>query len=253
MSLFSHQLTYLGQLFRLSAQFFKELWQHPLDWHEIKIQCQQIGLLSMPIAGFTLLFVGFVFAFQFGLSMSTLGATPYLGKLVSLSVIRELGPAFTALVVGGRVGAGMAAEIGSMKVTEQIDAILALGSSPYQKLVVPRVLAGTFMLPLITIIASLVGILGGMFIAWTEFKVTPLAFYESSLRTVGFNDFWSGFFKPFFFGFFTAIIGCHHGFHCETGTVGVGKATTQAVVNISLMVVFMDFLLTRLFAHIWPH
>lgn len=253
MSIFYHQLTYLGQIAGLTGQFFKELFTQPLDWSEIKVQCQQIGLLSMPIAGFTMLFVGFVFAFQFGLSMVTLGATPYIGKLVSLSVIRELGPAFTALVVGGRIGAGMAAEIGSMRVTEQIDAILALGSSPYQKLVVPRVLAGTFMLPLVTVIASFVGILGGMLIAWTEFKVTPLAFYESSLRTVTFNDFWSGFFKPFFFGFFTAIIGCQQGFNCEIGTVGVGKATTQAVVNISLMIVFVDFLLTRLFAHIWPH
>ncbi|MEI6790134.1 MAG: ABC transporter permease, partial [Myxococcaceae bacterium] len=178
---------------------------------------------------------------------------PYIGKLVSLSVIRELGPAFTALVVGGRIGSGMAAELGSMRVTEQIDAILALGASPYQKLLVPRVLATTFMLPLVTLIASFIGILGGMLIAWLEFKVSPLSFYESSLHTIGFNDFWSGFLKPFFFGFGTAIIGCHHGFQCETGTAGVGKATTTAVVNISLMVVFLDFLLTRLFAQVWPH
>ncbi len=253
MNLFSHQLAYLGGLASLTGQFFRELFKGPLDWQEFKIQCQQIGLMSMPIAGFTLLFVGFVFAFQFGISMVTLGATPYIGKLVSLAVVRELGPAFTALVVGGRIGAGIAAEIGSMKVTEQIDAILALGSSPNQKLLVPRVLSATFMLPLITIIATMIGILGGMFIAWSEFKVTPLAFYESSLKTVGFNDLWSGFFKPFFFGFGTAIIGCHHGFNCETGTAGVGKATTQAVVNVSLMVVFVDFMLTRLFNQIWPH
>ncbi|MES2504869.1 MAG: ABC transporter permease [Myxococcota bacterium] len=253
MNLVLEQVRYIGQITQLVGQFFKELFTHPLDWHEIKIQCQQIGLLSMPIAGFTMLFVGFVFAFQFGLSMVTLGATPYIGKLVSLSIIRELGPAFTALVVGGRIGAGMAAEIGSMQVTEQIDAILALGASPTQKLVVPRVLAATFMLPIVSLIASIIGICGGMLIAWLEFNLTPLAFYESSLHTISFNDFWSGFFKPFFFGFGTALIGCHHGFRCETGTVGVGKATTAAVVNISLMVVFVDFLLTRLFAQIWPH
>lgn len=253
MKFFLRQLGYLGQLSRLTGHFFKEFWRYTLDWQEIKFQCEQIGLYSMPIAGFTLLFVGFVFAFQFGLSMTLLGATPYLGKLVSLSIIRELGPAFTALVVGGRIGSGMAAELGSMRVTEQIDAILALGSSPYQKLLVPRVLATTFMLPVVSLIASFIGILGGMLIAWVEFKVSPLSFYESSLRTIGFNDFWSGFLKPFFFGFGTAIIGCHHGFQCETGTVGVGKATTTAVVNISLMVVFLDFLLTRLFAQIWPH
>jgi phospholipid/cholesterol/gamma-HCH transport system permease protein len=253
MKAFSEQLAYLGQIAHLTGKFFKQLFTNKPDWHEFKIQCIQIGLYSLPIAGFTLLFVGFVFAYQFGVSMTTLGATPYIGKLVSLSVIRELGPAFTALVVGGRIGAGMAAELGSMRVTEQIDAILALGSSPYQKLVVPRVLAATFMLPILSLIASFIAILGGMLIAWTEFKVTPLSFYESSLRTVTFNDFWSGFFKPFFFGFGTAIIGCHHGLRCETGTVGVGKATTQAVVHISLMVVFVDFLLTRLFNQIWPH
>ncbi len=253
MKLLFGQLTYLGQISRLTAQFFRELFKHKLEWHEIKVQCIQIGLYSMPIAGFTMLFVGFVYAYQFGLSMVTLGATPYIGKLVSLSIVRELGPAFTALVVGGRIGAGMAAELGSMRVTEQIDAILALGSSPYQKLLVPRVLATTFMLPLVALVAGFLGILGGMLISWLEFKVTPLSFYESALRTISFNDFWSGFFKPFFFGFCTAIIGCHHGFRCETGTVGVGKATTQAVVHISLMVVFLDFLLTRLFNQIWPH
>ncbi|MEI6806508.1 MAG: ABC transporter permease [Myxococcaceae bacterium] len=253
MKFFSEQLAYLGQISRLSGQFFTEFFKYKLDWHELKIQCQQIGLYSMPLAGFTLLFVGFVFAYQFGISMTTLGATPYIGKLVSLSVIRELGPAFTALVVGGRVGAGMAAELGSMRVTEQIDAILALGSSPYQKLLVPRVLAATLMLPIVSLIASFIAILGGMLIAWSEFKVSPLSFYESSLKTVSFNDFWSGFFKPFFFGFGTAIIGCHHGFKCETGTAGVGKATTQAVVHISLMIVFVDFLLTRLFNQVWPH
>lgn len=253
MKFVTDQLTYLGQIGRLTGHFFKELFSHKPDWHEFKIQCIQIGLYSLPIAAFTLLFVGFVFAYQFGVSMTTLGATPYIGKLVSLSIVRELGPAFTALVVGGRIGAGMAAELGSMRVTEQIDAILALGASPNQKLLVPRVLASTFMLPLLSLIAGVIGILGGMLIAWTEFNVTPLSFYESSLRTVTFNDFWSGFFKPFFFGFGTAIIGCHQGFSCETGTVGVGKATTKAVVNISLMVVFIDFLLTRLFNQIWPH
>ena len=253
MKFFSHQLAYLGELAQLTWQFLRELFKGKTDWSEVKNQCQTIGLLSLPIGVFSLLFVGFVFTLQFGLAMQTFGATFYIGHLTSLSVIRELGPAFTALVVGGRIGAGMAAEIGSMQVTEQIDAIRALGSSPFQKLLVPRVLAATLMLPLIAVIASFVGILGGMFIAWLEFKVTFLAFYESSLKAVSFNDFWSGFFKPFFFGFCAAIIGCHQGFNCQQGTVGVGKATTQAVVNVSLMVVFLDFLLTRLFATIFPH
>ncbi|MBH1989149.1 MAG: ABC transporter permease [Myxococcaceae bacterium] len=253
MKIFLRQLAYVGSATELIGIFVRDLFKYKLEWPEIKLQCQQIGLYSMPLAGITLLFVGFVFAYQFGLSMATLGATPYIGKLVSLSVVRELGPAFTALVVGGRIGSGMAAEIGSMKVTEQIDAIRALGGSPYPKLLIPRVIAATFMLPVLTVISSFIAILGGMLIAWTEFKLSPLAFYQSSLQTVSFNDFCSGFFKPFFFGFGTAIIGCLQGFRCETGTAGVGKATTQAVVNISLTVVFFDFLLTRLFNQIWPH
>lgn len=243
--------TYLGLITRLSSKFFKEVWTRPIEWGEIRYQCEQIGLSSMPIAGVTLLFVGFVFAFQFGVTLRTMGAVPYIGKVSSLSIIRELGPVFTALVVGGRVGAGMAAELGSMRVTEQIDAILALGASPYKKLLVPRVIAATLMIPIVSLVATLIGILGAMTISWLEFNLSPLAFYKSAVRTVDFADFWSGVLKPFFFGFGIAIIGCHHGFQCELGTAGVGKATTQAVVNVSLMVVFVDFFLTRAFALVW--
>ena len=243
--------TFLGAITRLVGHFFTEVRTRPIEWGEVRVQCEQIGLSSMPIAGVTLLFVGFVFAFQFGVTLQSMGAVPYIGKVVSFSIIRELGPAFTALVVGGRVGAGMAAELGSMRVTEQIDAIRALGASPYRKLLVPRVVAATLMLPIVTLIASVIGLFGAMFISWMEFNLSPLAFYKSSVRTIGFDDFSSGFFKPFFFGFGIAMIGCYHGFKCELGTAGVGKATTQAVVSVSLMIVFVDFFLTRLFALLW--
>lgn len=242
---------FLGKIARLCGNFFKELMQKPFEWQEFRFQCEQIGVASMPIAGVTLLFVGFVFAFQFGITLRTMGAIPYVGKVTALSILRELGPVFTALVVGGRVGAGMTAELGSMRVTEQIDAIRALGASPYKKLVVPRVLAATVMIPIVSMVASVIGIFGAMFISWMEFNLSPLAFYKSALHTIEFADFWSGFFKPFFFGFGIAIIGCHHGFNCGFGTAGVGKATTQAVVNVSLMIVFVDFFLTRAFALFW--
>ena len=238
----------LGSITRFTSRFFQELKSTPYEWAEIRKQCEQIGVSSMPIAAITLLFVGLVFAFQFGITLRTMGAIPYVGKVSALSIIRELGPVFTALVVGGRVGAGMAAELGSMRVTEQIDAIAALGASPYKKLLVPRVIAGTFMIPIVSLVASIIGIFGAMIVSWLEFNLSPVAFYNSALAVVGFSDFWSGFFKPFFFGFGIAIIGCYHGFNCEFGTAGVGKATTNAVVSVSMMVVFVDFFLTRVFA-----
>lgn len=240
--------SYTGAIMRLSLRFFAVLFRTKLSWPEFFQQCEIIGLKSVPIATLILFFVGLVFAFQFGLSMQTMGAIPYLGKVTSLSIARELGPVFTALVVGGRVGAGMAAELGSMKVTEQIDAIRALGANPDSKLLVPRVLAATLMLPIVTLIADLAGFIGGMITGWVEFGLSPLAYYASSISTVYLSDFLSGFFKPFFFGFFIAIIGCYQGFQTKGGTAGVGNSTTRTVVIVSMMVVLVDFFLTRVFA-----
>lgn len=241
-------LDFVGKLSRLVGKFFRELRTRPFEWNEFRIQCEQIGLNSLPIACVTLLFVGLIFAFQFGTTLGTMGGTKYLGRVSALSMIRELGPVFTALVVGGRVGAGMAAELGSMKVTEQLDAIRALGASPFKKLLVPRVAAAIVMVPLITVVATAVGMLGAMFIGYFEFGLSPIEFYTSAMGQLQFSDFWSGFLKPFFFGFGIAIIGCHHGLSCGQGTAAVGRATTQAVVSVSLMIVFVDFFLTRLFA-----
>lgn len=244
-------LEFLGKIARLCGKFFKELRSRPFEWQEFRTQCEQIGLNSLPIALFSLLFVGLIFAFQFGSAFKRFGAMTYVGRVNTLSMIRELGPVFTSLVVGGRVGAGMAAEIGSMKVTEQIDAIRALGASPYKKLLVPRVFAGVIMLPLIAIIATFVGLFSSLMIVWMEFGVSPLQFYKDGIRFLDFGDLFAGLIKPVVFGFFIAIIGCHHGFECGQGTARVGRATTQAVVSVSLMIVLVDFILTRLFAILW--
>ncbi|MEM7402995.1 MAG: ABC transporter permease [Myxococcota bacterium] len=241
-------LTYPMQLWHISVQFAKALMQRPFEGQSLLLECKKIGVGSFFIAVTTLFCVGGVFAFQFGFTMRSLGAIPYISRVTTVSIVRELGPVFTALVVGGRIGAGMAAEIGSMRVTEQIDAMRALGANPYKKLLLPRVVAATFMLPLLNVLATLVGILGASFVSWIEFHVTPLYFYHSALRMVLMGDLLSGFLKPFFFGFFTAIIGCYNGFTCALGTAGVGKATTHAVVQVSLAVQLLDFVLTRLFA-----
>jgi phospholipid/cholesterol/gamma-HCH transport system permease protein len=240
-------ITYLGGLSRLSGQFGRVFWRRPYGFTEIVAQCESIGVKSMPIATLILFFVGLVFALQFGLTLQTMGAVPYVGKVTSLSIVRELGPVFTALVVGGRVGAGMAAEIGSMRVTEQVDAIRALGADPVKKLVVPRVLAATLMLPLVTLFADIIGIIGGMLISWMQFDLSMTHFYKSAVTTVRTTDFLSGYMKPFFFGFGIAIIGCFEGLTCAQGTEGVGRATTRTVVNVSIMVVLVDFFLTKIF------
>lgn len=239
--------SYFGALSRLFGAFLRVLVRAPLVWRDVLVQCDHIGVKSMPIATLILLFVGLVFALQFGVTLQTMGAVPYVGRVTSLSIVRELGPVFTALVVGGRVGAGIAAELGSMRVTEQLDAIRALGADPVQKLVVPRVLATTLMLPLVSLFAAVVGIFGGMLISYLQFDLAPEHFFKSAVNVVHATDFASGFFKPFFFGAGVALIGCHEGLTCGHGTQGVGTATTRSVVNISIMVVLVDFFLTKIF------
>ncbi|HXW59973.1 MAG TPA: ABC transporter permease [Myxococcota bacterium] len=242
------RIIYLGGLSKLTAQVVKKIFQRPFITADLKEQCLHVGLASMPIAAITLFFVGVVFAFQFGFTLRTLGAVQFIGRVTTVSMFRELAPVFTALVVGGRVGAGMAAELGSMRVSEQIDAIRALGADPLRTLIVPRVLAATFMIPIVTLFAALIGEIGAIFVCWAEFRVSPLSFYTTSLATVKMIDFFSGFTKTFFFGFGIAMVGCFEGLFCDFGTKGVGRATTRAVVNVSLVIVFTDFLLTRIFA-----
>lgn len=243
------KITYLGGLTLLILRFYKHAFKRPFLTQELREQCYHVGIASMPIASVTLFFVGVVFAFQFGITLRALGAVQFIGRVTSVSLIRELGPVFTALVVGGRVGAGMAAEIASMRVTEQIDAIRALGASPIRKLVVPRVIAGTFMIPIVSIIATVIGAFGAAIISWGEFRVNPLSFYGTSIATVKMMDLISGVTKTFFFGFGVSIVGCYEGLFCDFGTKGVGRATTRAVVNVSMVIVFTDFFLTRIFAY----
>jgi len=239
-------IEYFGALTRLSVDFVKAM-KPPVGWREVLNQCEVIGVRSLPIALLILTFVGLVFALQFGETLATMGAVPYVGKVTSLSIVRELGPVFTSLVVGGRVGAGIAAEIGSMKVTEQVDAIRALGADPNKKLLVPRVVACVIMLPLLVLFADVIGIIAGAIISYLQYDLSTVHFFKSVLTTVRATDFASGFAKPFFFGFGIAIIGCYEGFTCKDGTVGVGEATTRTVVNIAVMTVCVDFLLTKVF------
>jgi phospholipid/cholesterol/gamma-HCH transport system permease protein len=205
-----------------------------------------MAVRSLALVAVTSLFTGMVLSLQTAFALSRFGAKPYVGSIVGLAIVRELGPVLAALMFGGRVGAGIASELGSMKVTEQIDAIRAIGADPLQKLVLPRILAGTFGLPALTVFAIVLGVLGGGLVADLQYGITP-SFYLQTIRTiVGPADFLSGVAKTVVFGFGIALVGCHVGITTTGGTAGVGRATTRAVVIASIGVLVSDFFLTKL-------
>jgi phospholipid/cholesterol/gamma-HCH transport system permease protein len=183
---------------------------------------------------------------QFALQLARFGAKEWVGNVIGVSLARELGPVLTALMVGGRVGAGIAAELGSMAVTEQIDAVRALGADPIKRLVVPRVIATMFVLPLLSTIAVVIGVLGGAVMAAVDVDVPVSQFYHAALRSVTMGDFLSGMTKTIFFGFNIALVACHRGMNARGGTVGVGRATTETVVITSVITLVSDFFLTKL-------
>lgn len=219
----------------------------PFDVYEFAYQIRSLGVGSLAITNLTGLFAGMVLSLQFGAAMERFGAKQYVGNVVGMSIVRELGPVLTALMVGGRVGAGITAELGSMAVNEQIDAIRALGADPVQRLIVPRVLAATLVLPLLTAVADIVGIAGGMFVAHVTFDVNYTYFYKKMFETILFSDYLSGIGKTPFFGFSIAMIACHVGFHTTGGTEGVGRATTRTVVISSIWTLILNLVLTRIF------
>lgn len=238
---------YVGGLADLGYQTVRQSFRRPFETRIFLNQLDQIGVKSLSIAGITALFIGMVLALQTAYALANFGGKLFIGKVVSLSLVRELAPVLMALMVGGRVGAGMTAEIGTMKVTEQIDALRALASSPVRKLVVPKVLATTLMLPLLTIIACGLGILGGLIVAVGNLQLSANFYLRSVITSVKYNDLASGIGKTFFFGFTIALIACYNGLRTTGGADGVGRATTATVVTASIAVLIMDFFLTKLF------
>ena len=213
--------------------------------YESVYQVRQLGILSLSVALLTAVFAGLVMTIQFGHNMERFGATKYVGKVVSLAILRELGPVLTALMVGGRIGAGITAELGSMKVTEQIDAIRCLGADPIAKLVAPRVLAALIIMPLLTGLADFIGIVGGGLISLVEFDISLEFYYRTVVESVQIGDFLSGLIKSVVFGGIIGLVACHEGFNTEGGTEGVGQATTRTVVISSVCVLVADFILTK--------
>lgn len=218
----------------------------PFYGRDIVEQFEAIGVGSLTVVLLTGLFTGAVLALQTGFTLDQFGARSVVGRLVSASMVKELGPVLTALMVTGRVGSGIAAELGSMVVTEQINALRSLGTDPIRKLAVPRVLAGVFMVPVLTVISNTVGILGGWLITVWQLRVASSVYWNSVVEGLYIEDVWMGLVKPFFLGFAIVSIGCHVGLRARGGTQGVGRATTNAVVAASVAVLAVDFFVTKL-------
>jgi phospholipid/cholesterol/gamma-HCH transport system permease protein len=246
-SRFENGMLYVGGMTDLAVQTMQQIARGPLERALLMAQFEQIGVRSISIVVITSAFIGMVLALQTAYALEDFGGKLFIGKIVSLSLVRELAPVLMSLMVGGRVGAGMTAEIGTMKVTEQIDALRALATNPVRKLVVPRVLATTIMFPLLTIISIALGILGGLVIAVLSLHLSANFYIRSVVETVAYNDLSSGIGKTFFFGFAIALVGCYNGLNTTGGADGVGRATTQTVVSGAITVLIMDFFLTKLF------
>jgi phospholipid/cholesterol/gamma-HCH transport system permease protein len=230
---------------RLTRAAMRGLVTPPFYRYDIVEQLDAVGAQSLMVVLLTGFFTGAVLALQSGLTLDQFGARPFVGRLVSASMIKELGPVLTGLMLTGRVGSGIAAEIGSMVVTDQIFALRALGTDPVRKLVVPRVLAGVVMAPVLTVIADFVGIVGGWMIARYQLQVATGLYWSSILEALYMQDVWMGLIKPFVIGFVIVTIACHVGLRTSGGTQGVGRATTMSVVAGSVAVIAVDFFVTR--------
>jgi phospholipid/cholesterol/gamma-HCH transport system permease protein len=229
----------------LAVAMVRSIGRRHFPFREIAVQFDAIAVRSLSIVSVTAIFTGMVLALQTVMSLSRFGAKPYTGSFVGLAFVLELGPVLTALMVSGRVGAGITAEIGSMAVTEQVDAIRAMGADPVQKLVLPRVIATTLGLPMLTILADILGILGGMLIA-QQSGITTDFYLRTVVTVVTVPDLLKAIAKTFFFGWTIAMVGCYTGLNTTGGTVGVGRATTRAVVIGSISVFILNFFLTKL-------
>ncbi|MFH1654374.1 MAG: ABC transporter permease [Pseudomonadota bacterium] len=230
----------------LSAQSIKLLFSTKLAFRELMRQLYYIGNKSFGIVGLIAFFTGLVFALQLGVGLGRFGLKIYIGQIVGLAIFRELAPVLSCVMIAARVGSGIAAEIGSMVVTEQVLAVEAMGANPVQKLVVPRMLATTIAAPILTIMADIIGVVGGMIISMQEAGVTAQFYFDQIRNTVLLDDFYSGIIKSVFFGFFIAIIACYEGLNTRGGTEGVGRVTTRSVVRSCILIFVSDFFLTKL-------
>ena len=231
----------------LGATAFRNIFRTPHYSNDIFIQMDVIGVGSLPIVMMIGFFSGVVMALQMSRALSNYGAQGKIGEIVSITLVRELGPVLTAVLVAGRNASGMASELGSMKVTEQIDAMRALGTDPIQKLVTPRLIATSFVLPLLTIISDFVGMFGGWLVARYLLNISTSQYWTGAWQALEYNDLTQGLLKPFAFAIVIALVGCFYGIRTTGGTEGVGRSTTKAVVVASVWIFVLTTFIGKLF------
>jgi phospholipid/cholesterol/gamma-HCH transport system permease protein len=239
-----------NDFFILAGRALRNVFRAPHYVDDIALQMDIIGVGSLPIVILTGFFSGLVITMQMSRALSQYGATDQVGQIVAITLVRELGPVLTALLVAGRNASGIASELGSMKVTEQIDAMRALGTDPIQKLVTPRMIATCVMLPMLTIIADFVGVIGGYIIAYLSLGLTTSLYWNSAYKALEYNDIVQGLLKPFVFAFIISLVGCFCGLRTVGGTQGVGRSTTEAVVVASVWIFVITALITRIFVNL---
>jgi len=235
-----------------NIEFFKQLFIPPYEITEIKKHMNELGVKTFPIVSITGFIIGLVLALQSQPVLARFGATDFLPSTVALSVIRELGPVITALIFAGRVSSGIGAELGSMRVTEQIDAMEVSAVNPFKYLVVPRVIATTMILPILTIYVIFISLIGGYLAVIITENMNFMYYVNSVVDSIQFGDFIPGIAKTFFFGYIVGIVGAYKGYTTEGGTEGVGRASTTAVVLASLLILVVDMVLVKITLWLWP-
>ena len=249
------------EYFVLGGRALRFIAARPFYWRDVVIQIDRSGMGPLPIVMLAGLFTGMVLALQSSVELNKFGAEVYIGNLVGASMIRELGPVLCALMIAGRAGSGIAAELGSMRVTEQIDALQTFGTDPIKKLVTPRLVAALIMLPMLTLVADAIGIVGGLIIAVLRVGIPAQSYLQGVYSTTALSGFLLGFFpkdifsgllKPFVFGGIIAVTASFYGLNTKGGTEGVGLSTTRAVVTSSVLILAADYLMTQLLLLILP-
>lgn len=249
---FTGFLSHAGEMAQLLGRTVRVLFTRPFEFREMVRQIDRLGLRAMGLVVFTSSMMGMVMAMQFAYGLKKFGGMEYTSRVVALSFVQEIAPTFMGLIVGARIAAGIAAELGAMAVTEQIDAISALGANPYKKLVVPRLLACLCTMPVVNTISLTLGFCAAMFITDLQFGIPAGFFLSSALQSVTVEDFYAGSLKPPVFAVIIVMVSSHFGIQTRGGTAGVGRSTTRAVVTTGVVMLGADFLLTTLGQIIWP-
>ena len=232
----------IGELSIFAGRFFKELFSRPFELKELLKQCYNIGYKSLLLVGVTGFIIGLVITLQTRPTLQEFGAESWMPSMVSISIIREIGPVIVALICAGKIGSGIGAELGSMRVTEQIDAMEVSGTNPFKYLVVTRILAATLMLPILVIFGDAIALYGSYIIENIKGEVSFMLYFNKVFNALEFGDIIPATIKTFFFGFAIGLVGCFKGYNCKKGTVGVGVAANSAVVLASMFVFIIDFI-----------